>query len=188
MGLFLARTTLLEGAKVGMRNRKTLDGSAPRPDSDLNFVFAVAARACASVAHKLDLRLSVIPPGFKPIEPKFEPQSVRFDRGIAAAAFPVRIDKTGDWSFQLVSTFGGAERIVGERQHLMFTSDDDPPRCWRGLRIRARSDACLSGCTVVHAGGFQRNGTAKYDRDIHDLDAGARSTSLALGLHRSHPR
>ena len=123
-GVFLAiGPPPLSGAKVALRELEALDGSPPRPDSDLNLVFTVAAHACAAVANKLDLRLSVTPPGRHPIEPKSEPQSVRFNKGLATVAFPLRVDKAGEWSFQLISTFGGTERPVGEPQRLTFTTE-----------------------------------------------------------------
>jgi hypothetical protein len=121
-GLFLASETSLLHAKVEIRDRSRLDGSPPRPDSDLNFEFTLA-HPCASVANKLNLRLSVTPPGRQAIEPKSEPQSVRFDHGLAAVSLPLRIDKAGGWSFQLMSTITGTERRVGEPQHLTFTSE-----------------------------------------------------------------
>ncbi len=123
-GVFLAiGAPPLLRAKVELREREALDRSPPRPDSDLNFVFTVATHACAAAADKLDLRLSVTPPGRKPLEPKSEPQSVQYDHGLATVAFPLRIDKAGEWSFQLTSTFGGTEHPVGEPQHLTFTSE-----------------------------------------------------------------
>jgi hypothetical protein len=131
-GWFLASWTPLLNAKVELRDRETLDRSAPRPDSDLDFVFTVA-HACASAADKLDLRLTVARPGRRPIEPKFKPQSV--DNGeVAEVALPLRINEAGTWSFQLMSTLGGTERPVGEPQHLTFRSEG--LRAWfeNGLR------------------------------------------------------
>jgi hypothetical protein len=125
-GLFLASSTPLLRANVELRDRETLDRSPPRPDSDLNFMFTIAAHPCASAADKLDLRLRIAPPGPEAIESKSKPpQNVQFDRELAEAevAFPLRIHKAGEWSFQLISIFGGTERPVGEPQHLTFTSE-----------------------------------------------------------------
>jgi len=124
-GVFLAiGPPPLSRAKVDLRDREALDRSPPRPGSDLNFVFTVAAHPCVAVVDKLDLRLSVTPPGSTPIEPKSEPQSVHFGHGLTTAAFPLRIDKAGEWSFQLISTSGGTERPVGEPQRLTISSED----------------------------------------------------------------
>jgi hypothetical protein len=121
-GLFLASDNPLSRAEVTLNGREKLDGSPPRPDSDLNFLFNIA-HPCASAADKLDLRLSITPSGRSPIEPKFAPQSINTDSPVAAVVFPLRIDKPGEWSFQLISRLGGTERRVGQPQHVTFTSE-----------------------------------------------------------------
>jgi hypothetical protein len=121
-GLYLGVGTPLIRAKVELRDRATLDHSPPRPDSELFFVFTISAHACTSVADKLDLRLSVTPPGGVPIEPKPALELIHLDNGRSTFGLPLRIDKAGVWSFQVMSTSGGIERPVGEPEKLTFTT------------------------------------------------------------------
>jgi len=120
-GLFLASQTPLSSASVNLPER-TLNRSQPRPDADLYFVFSITAHPCVAAADNLDLRVKVIPPGGKAIlEPALP--SISFDRGTAAAGFPLHINREGEWLFQLLSTLGGTERPVGELQHIIFASE-----------------------------------------------------------------
>jgi hypothetical protein len=121
-GLFLVSRTPLSNANVNLP-AWPLNRSQPRPDADLYFVFSITDHPCASAADNLDLRVKVIPPEGKPIlEPTLP--SISLDRGAAKVGFPLRINREGEWSFQLLSTFGGTERPVGELQHIAFASED----------------------------------------------------------------
>jgi hypothetical protein len=66
--------------------------------------------------------LKVTPSGGKAILESKSP-SVSFERGVAAVGLPLRIKREGEWSFQLVSAYGGVERPVGAPQHLTFTAE-----------------------------------------------------------------
>jgi hypothetical protein len=113
-GMFLATQAPLSGAKVRLRDREALDGGLPDPTRDMNVVFTMV-HECAGAADKLGLRLRVKAPG--DISGTWhDPQAVRRGATEAEVAVPLRFNIAGEWSFQLVSIYGGSEREVGTPQ------------------------------------------------------------------------
>jgi hypothetical protein len=67
-------------------------------------------------------------PGNKAVEHKIKPESLHLHPDYFDIGLPLRIDKTGEWSFQLISALGGSERLVGEQLHLTIGHKQRPHR------------------------------------------------------------
>ncbi len=128
-GFFLGPTTPLTLSLVDFPDRGTLDKSSIDPKRDLPIKLSVAHHLCAAGADKLDLKIRVTGPDGKSIDKN---PSLSFSKpSIVDVSIQHRIDKAGEWAFQVISTYGGMERQVGKAQYLSFVSPDAPP-WWQG--------------------------------------------------------
>lgn len=129
-GLFRTVPTPLAHASVDIRNRKTLDDSPTNPEVTVRFQMA---HACAPVADRLGLKVRVTPPGRKPANSDLVATP---HPKIAEITLPeLKVDKPGQWSFQLVATTGGIDRVVGEARTLTFSDAPWWERWWKWSAI-----------------------------------------------------
>ena len=119
-GLFIVIQKPLSGARMELPDRSYLDGMSIGAAKETTVRISLA-HDCAPVADKLNLRVKVMSPGKS--EPIYTPPLSVIPGPTAEIRFPLRVNKPGQWTVQLVSTFGGLERFVGEAQTLNFSDD-----------------------------------------------------------------
>jgi hypothetical protein len=128
-GLFVTVPQLLQRAVVTIGNKKDLDGLSI--DRAVTPEFLIAAHGCTAVADKLGLKVRVAAPGEKALD---HPVIVVPDPKIAHAnLLNIRVNKAGQWAFQVIATSNDVEGPVGDPQTLNFVSGPWRERWWKTL-------------------------------------------------------
>jgi hypothetical protein len=128
-GLFVTILTPLSEAVVTIRNEKNLNNSTI--DREVTVEFSMIHN-CAAVANDLGLKVRVTAPGAEPKDSDRQFIVATRDQKIAEITLPnLRINKAGQWSFQLIATPNETVRLVGSPQTLTFVSGAWWERWWK---------------------------------------------------------
>jgi hypothetical protein len=131
-GTFLTVSTSLSRAQVDIRDRKSFDGSLTDPGRTFFLIFTIK-HDCAPSADHLGLKLRVGAPGDALPGKVKEFQLITPGGANAELAISSKFDTPGQWSYQVVATSGGVERLVGKPQIIAIAGGPWWKRWWELL-------------------------------------------------------
>jgi hypothetical protein len=121
-GIFIAVQSRLENASVNIPEKETLEGNQIVSHPNPSLVEFKIDHECASSAELLGLSVRIVAPGEAFPGKLSAVQWIRRRQSAALIAISSSFNRAGEWSFQVVTTFGGMERTVGNPQTLQFVS------------------------------------------------------------------
>jgi hypothetical protein len=126
--LLVGVPTSLSDAVVHIQNKKNLDEGPIDRDVTIDFLMV---HDCADIADGLNLKVLVTAPNAEPISSVRQFVSFAQSRAAEITLPNLRIDKAGQWSFQLIAWVNNSMRLVGGPQTLTFVSGPWWERWWK---------------------------------------------------------
>lgn len=145
-GAFVAVQSRLEDASVKIQAKENWEGNEIVQHPNPSLMEIRIDHECAPSAELLGLSVRIMAPGDEFPGKLTGVERIKFGQAAALIAISSVFDRAGEWSFQVVSTFGGVERMVGNTQTLRFVTRQFWDAWEQGWKVAA---AVLGGAIVA---------------------------------------